>query len=104
MAEVGEDSAIVHMLLGKAMLNLEAYDDAAKELNAAAEADPETPVRPFQSRPALLQTGRLPNEHGKNLKKTSLLSRKWSSTTTNWATHDFSQATTRTQRRTIARR
>ena len=47
MAEVGEDSAIVHMLLGKAMLNLEAYDDAAKELNAAAEADPKLPFVHF---------------------------------------------------------
>lgn len=47
MAEVGEDSAIVHMLLGKAMLNLEAYDDAAKELNAAAEVDPKLPFVHF---------------------------------------------------------
>ncbi len=65
MAEVGEDSAMVHMLLGKAMLNLESYDDAAKELNAAVEADPKLPVRPFQSWPALLQTGRLPKSTGR---------------------------------------
>ena len=47
MAEVGEDSAMVHMLLGKAMLNLESYDDAAKELNAALEADPKLPFIHF---------------------------------------------------------
>src|SRR5882762_2928220 len=47
MAEVGENSAMVHMLLGKAMLNLESYQDAAKELNAAAEADPKLPFIHF---------------------------------------------------------
>jgi len=47
MAEVGGDSAIVHMLIGKAMLNLEAYDDAAKELAAAVEADPKLPFVHF---------------------------------------------------------
>lgn len=47
MAEVGGDSAIVHMLIGKAMLNLEAYDDAAKELTAAEEADPKLPFVHF---------------------------------------------------------
>jgi tetratricopeptide (TPR) repeat protein len=47
MAEVGEDSALVHMLLGKAMLNLESFDDAAKELNTAVEADPKLPFVHF---------------------------------------------------------
>jgi tetratricopeptide (TPR) repeat protein len=47
MAEVGEDSAMVHMLLGKAMLNLESYDDAAKELNTAVESDPKLPFVHF---------------------------------------------------------
>ena len=47
MAEVGEDSAVVHMLLGKAMLNLESYDEAVKELNAAAKADPNLPFVHF---------------------------------------------------------
>lgn len=40
LAEVGGDSPEVHLLLGKAKLNLEAYDDSVKELTAAYEADP----------------------------------------------------------------
>jgi len=40
LVEVGQDSAELHLLLGKAKLNEEAYDDALKELTAAAEADP----------------------------------------------------------------
>ena len=44
MAEVGGDSAEVHLFLGKAMLQLEAYDDAARELNAAAQANPKLPL------------------------------------------------------------
>jgi tetratricopeptide (TPR) repeat protein len=48
MAEVGGDSAEVHLLLGKAMLQLEAYGDSAKELNAAAEADPKLPFVHFE--------------------------------------------------------
>jgi len=47
LAEVGGDSAEVHLLLGKAMLNLEAYDDARKELSAAAAADPKLPYVHF---------------------------------------------------------
>ena len=47
MAEVGGDSPMVHMLIGKAMLNLEAYDDAAKELSAAEQADPKLPFVHF---------------------------------------------------------
>jgi tetratricopeptide (TPR) repeat protein len=47
MAEVGGDSPLVHMLVGKAMLNLESYDDAAKELGAAVDADPELPFVHF---------------------------------------------------------
>jgi tetratricopeptide (TPR) repeat protein len=47
LAEVGGDSAEVHLLRGKAMLNLEAYDDAAKELMAAAAADPKLPFVHF---------------------------------------------------------
>lgn len=47
LAEVGEDSAEVHLLLGKAMLQLESYDDAAKELGAAAEANPKLPFVHF---------------------------------------------------------
>jgi tetratricopeptide (TPR) repeat protein len=44
MAEVGGDSAEVHLFLGKAMLQLEAYDDALRELTAAAEANPKLPL------------------------------------------------------------
>jgi len=44
MAEIGGDSAEVHLFLGKAMLQLEAYDDAARELNAAAQANPKLPL------------------------------------------------------------
>src|SRR5262249_1624061 len=44
-ADVGADSAMVHMLIGKAMLNLESYENAAKELTAAAEADPNPSLR-----------------------------------------------------------
>lgn len=47
MAEVGGDTAVVHMLIGKAMLNLEAYDDAARELAAAQQADPKLPFVHF---------------------------------------------------------
>ena len=47
MAEVGGDSAEVHLLIGKAMLNLEAYDDAEKELTAAAQQDPNLPFVHF---------------------------------------------------------
>ena len=47
MAEVGGDSAEVHLLTGKAMLNLEAYGDAEKELTAAAQQDPNLPFVHF---------------------------------------------------------
>jgi tetratricopeptide (TPR) repeat protein len=43
LAEVGGDSAEVHLLMGKAMLNLAAYDDAVRELTAALERDPKLP-------------------------------------------------------------
>jgi tetratricopeptide (TPR) repeat protein len=44
MAQVGGDSAEVHLFLGKAMLQLEAYDDALGELTAAADANPQLPL------------------------------------------------------------
>ena len=47
MAEVGGDSAEVHLLTGKAMLNLEAYGDAEKELTEAAKKDPRLPFVHF---------------------------------------------------------
>jgi tetratricopeptide (TPR) repeat protein len=37
----------LHLLLGKAKLNEEAYDDALKELTAAAQADPKLPFVHF---------------------------------------------------------
>jgi tetratricopeptide (TPR) repeat protein len=43
MVEVGGDSAEVHLLMGKAMLNLESYDQALKELTAAAQENPSLP-------------------------------------------------------------
>ena len=47
LVEVGKDSAELHLLLGKAKLNEEAYDDALKELTAAAQADPKLPFVHF---------------------------------------------------------
>jgi tetratricopeptide (TPR) repeat protein len=47
LAEVGGDSAEVHLLIGKAKLNLEAYEDAIAELRAAVEANPKLPFAHF---------------------------------------------------------
>lgn len=47
LAQVGGDSAEVHLLIGKAKLNLEAYDDAIGELKAALEANPKLPFAHF---------------------------------------------------------
>jgi len=47
LAQVGGDSAEVHLLIGKAKLNLEAYDDAIGELKAAVEASPKLPFAHF---------------------------------------------------------
>src|SRR4030095_15929710 len=47
LVEIGQDSAELHLLLGNAQLNEEAYDDAVKELSAAAEADPKLPFVHF---------------------------------------------------------
>ena len=47
LARVGGDSAEVHLLIGKAKLNLEAYDDAIGELKAAVEANPKLPFAHF---------------------------------------------------------
>jgi tetratricopeptide (TPR) repeat protein len=47
LAQVGGDSAEVHLLIGKAKLNLEAYDDAIGELKAAVEANPKLPFAHF---------------------------------------------------------
>jgi tetratricopeptide (TPR) repeat protein len=40
LAEVGGDAPEVRLLIGKAKLNLEAYDDAINELKAAVDANP----------------------------------------------------------------
>ena len=48
LVEVGGDLPEVHLLIGKAMLNLEAYDDAARELVMAAEANPKLPFVHFE--------------------------------------------------------
>ena len=47
LAEVGGDSPEVHLLIGKAKLNLEAYDDAIGELKAAIAANPKLPFAHF---------------------------------------------------------
>jgi tetratricopeptide (TPR) repeat protein len=57
LAEVGGDSAEVHLLIGKAKLNLEAYDDAIGELKAALAANPKLPFGHFYLGMAHSKTG-----------------------------------------------
>jgi tetratricopeptide (TPR) repeat protein len=47
LVEVGEGSPEFHLLMGKAHLNREEYDEAIKELEAAAQADPKLPFVHF---------------------------------------------------------
>ncbi len=47
LVEVGEGSPEFHLLMGKGHLNREEYDDAIKELEAAAEGDPKLPFVHF---------------------------------------------------------
>lgn len=47
LVEVGEGSPEFHLLMGKGHLNREEYDDAVKELEAAAQADPKLPFVHF---------------------------------------------------------
>ncbi|MGA8067468.1 MAG: tetratricopeptide repeat protein [Terriglobales bacterium] len=47
LVEIGEGSPEFHLLMGKAHLNREEYDDAVKELDAAAQADPKLPFVHF---------------------------------------------------------
>jgi len=47
LVQGGRDSAEVRLLVGKAKLNLEAYDDAIGELKAAVEANPKLPYAYF---------------------------------------------------------
>ena len=47
LVEIGEGSPEFHLLMGKAHINRGEYDDAAKELEAAAQADPKLPFVHF---------------------------------------------------------
>ena len=47
LAEVGQDTPELHLIMGKAHLNREEYDAAASELEAAAQADPKLPFVHF---------------------------------------------------------
>jgi tetratricopeptide (TPR) repeat protein len=47
LAEIGQDSAELHLLQGKAHINREEYDDAIKELELAAKANPKLPFVHF---------------------------------------------------------
>jgi tetratricopeptide (TPR) repeat protein len=47
LVEVGEGSPEFHLLMGKGHLNREEYDEAVKELEAAAQADPNLPFVHF---------------------------------------------------------
>jgi tetratricopeptide (TPR) repeat protein len=47
LVEIGEGSPEFHLLMGKAHLNRAEYDDAVKDLEAAAQADPKLPYVHF---------------------------------------------------------
>ena len=47
LVEIGQDSAELHLLQGKAHINREEYDDAIKELELAAKANPKLPFVHF---------------------------------------------------------
>ena len=47
MVEIGEGSPEFHLLMGKGHINRGEYDDAVKELEAAAQADPKLPFVHF---------------------------------------------------------
>lgn len=44
MAEIGQGSPEFRMIIGKSHLNRGEYDDAVRELEAAAQADPKLPL------------------------------------------------------------
>jgi tetratricopeptide (TPR) repeat protein len=44
MSEIGQGSPEFHMIIGKSHLNRGEFDDAVRELNAAAQADPKLPL------------------------------------------------------------
>jgi tetratricopeptide (TPR) repeat protein len=72
LAEVGGDSAEVRLLVGKAKLNLEAYDDAVGELRAAATADPKLPFVHFYLGMAYSKKGDYAQAEGEFLKDIAL--------------------------------
>jgi tetratricopeptide (TPR) repeat protein len=47
LAEIGQDTPELHLLMGKAHLNRDEYDDAVRELELAAKADPRLPFVHF---------------------------------------------------------
>jgi len=47
LVEIGENSPELHLLMGKAHLNREEYDDAVRELESAAKDDPKLPFVHF---------------------------------------------------------
>jgi tetratricopeptide (TPR) repeat protein len=47
LVETGQDSAELHLLMGKAHINREEYDEAIKELELAAKANPKLPFVHF---------------------------------------------------------
>ena len=47
LTEIGQDTPEFHMIMGKAHLNREEYDDAVRELEASARADPKLPFVHF---------------------------------------------------------
>ena len=47
LVEIGENSPEFHLLMGKARLNREEYDEAVRELTAAAQGDPKLPFVHF---------------------------------------------------------
>ena len=50
LIETGQDSPELHLLLGKAHINREEYDDAIKELELAAKANPKLPFVHFNQK------------------------------------------------------
>ena len=47
LAEIGQDTPEFHLIMGKAHINREEYDEAVRELEAAAKADPKLPFVHF---------------------------------------------------------
>ena len=47
LAEIGQDTPEFHLIMGKAHINREEYDEAVRDLEAAAKADPKLPFVHF---------------------------------------------------------